>query len=107
MELRDHPLMSYRGARNWPPTWIPVDREINRMVAGEVGILRNVEFNARYNCKCRLVIEHGGEAFAGTLEFDNTAFCWFITNILKNHTRRAIEDIVSLELSFVSRDQSF
>jgi hypothetical protein len=100
MELHNHPLMSYRGVKNWPPIWIPVDRQNVRVISGEVGILRHAQHDARYPARCKLIVEHEQEAFAGTLQFDDIAFCWLITNVLKNHVRRLIKDIGNLDLSY-------
>jgi hypothetical protein len=42
MLLRDHPLMSYRGVRNWPSTWLWVGGEVNERPRGEVGIVTHI-----------------------------------------------------------------
>jgi hypothetical protein len=100
MELRNHPLMNFRGVRNWPPVWLPVDREITKSLVGEIGILRHVQHDARYNTRCRLVIEHEEGVYTGTLMFDDVSFCWLVTNILKSHIRRSIKNIGDLDLSY-------
>jgi len=40
MLLRDHPLMSYRVVRSWPPIWTWTDGRENKRPRGEIGILR-------------------------------------------------------------------
>jgi hypothetical protein len=42
MLLRDHPQMTYKGFRGWPPAWIWTCGGENNHVRGEVGILRQV-----------------------------------------------------------------
>src|SRR5213593_1335425 len=37
MDLRNHPLMSRRGARNWPPVWTWIGGGENKRPKGEVG----------------------------------------------------------------------
>ena len=38
MRLRDHPLMSYQGIVNWPPTWVWLDGPEEQQPKGELGI---------------------------------------------------------------------
>jgi hypothetical protein len=40
MLLRDHPLMSYHGVPNWPPTWTWMRGREDNYPRGEVGILK-------------------------------------------------------------------
>jgi hypothetical protein len=42
MLLRDHPLMSYKGLRSWPPAWLWMHGEENHHPRGEIGLLREV-----------------------------------------------------------------
>jgi hypothetical protein len=42
MKLRDHPLMSSLGMRNWPPAWLWNSGAEDTMPNGEVGLLKNV-----------------------------------------------------------------
>ena len=38
MELRDHPLISYRGLPSWPPTWSPANPKSHlKVLRGEIG----------------------------------------------------------------------
>src|SRR5262249_30703116 len=57
MLLRDHPLMSYRGIRNWPPAWTWIDGREDKHPKGEIGILRTVLFSKRQPAnRCVLLI---------------------------------------------------
>jgi hypothetical protein len=42
MKLRDHPLMSYKGIRHWPPAWLWRCGHESTFPEGEVGILKEV-----------------------------------------------------------------
>ena len=42
MKLRDHPLMTYKGIRSWPPGWLWKGGYETTHPEGEVSILRNV-----------------------------------------------------------------
>jgi len=47
MLLRDHPLMSYKGLRNWPPDWMWIDGKVTKNPKGEVGTLVEVQASQR------------------------------------------------------------
>jgi hypothetical protein len=57
MLLRDHPLMSYKGNRSWPPAWSWLGERINRHPKGEVGLLKEVKAISNSFDRCFLIIE--------------------------------------------------
>ena len=91
--------MTYGGFRNWPPVWTPLNEPVTCVLTGEIGVLRNVSYNAMYPARCELAIGHNGVNLTGTLMFDDARFCWLITNLLKSHTRRSIKDIGGLDVA--------
>ena len=104
MPLRACPLMSYRGTRNWPPTWSKTSGgslagplETQR---GEIGILKQVSLSKiePYN-KCYLLIEFRRMMYVGTLLFDDATFCRQLCEFLQNHIGKSIEEIGDLDLS--------
>jgi hypothetical protein len=99
MQLRDHPLMSYRHSKNWPPIWTCARGEVIKTVSGEVGVLSYVHSNAKLSSRCYLVIDYEGETYVGTLLFDNHGFCEQVTNFLRLQVNRPIRDIGDLDLS--------
>ena len=100
VKLRDHPLMSYRGISNWPPVWTQTGTDSVITVTGEVGVLLYVHSNSLVSNKCFLFVYHSsGEAYIGTLIFDNLRFCKQITEILQGQLKRSIRDIGDLNLS--------
>jgi hypothetical protein len=99
MKLRDHPLMSYRGLKNWPPTWSRARSNVVKTVRGEVGVLAYVHSNPKVSGKCYLVMDYDGETYVGTLIFENHAFCKQVGNLLNLHLKRSIKDIGDLDLS--------
>jgi hypothetical protein len=99
MQLRDHPLMSHRGVRSWPPVWSQVTDSGNKTVRGELGVLRYVHANPSISNKCFLVIEHEGEKYVGCIIFDDQAFCVQLTTFLRTQTGRTIREIGDLDLS--------
>lgn len=104
MKLRDHPLMSYRGIRNWPPVWTPAttakDRRSVSHPEGEAGVLKYVHSNSLMSNKCFLIMEFQAENYIGTLIFKDHAFCAQISNLLRNHVGRPIKDIGDLDVSY-------
>jgi hypothetical protein len=102
MLLRDHLLMRYHGASNWPPVWSWTGGlENKRRPTGEVGILRSVEPSCFQPAnRCVLCIDYEGSSYMGCLLFDDVAFCRQITEILQFCLNRSISDIGSLDLSF-------
>ena len=100
MKLRDHPLMSYRGASNWPPTWTQGTEKNTKIVKDEVGTLRYVyDVNPASN-KIYLVIEYEKEHYVGTLIFDDVKFCHQMTDLFQHHMNRPIEKIGDIDLSY-------
>jgi hypothetical protein len=98
VKFRDHPLISYRGTPSWPPVWSKAGKDGNKTVTGEVGILRQVNHNAKLSKRCYLVIEWEGVRYLGILLFDNTAFSAVISTLLKSHIGRSIKGIAELDL---------
>jgi hypothetical protein len=100
MQLRHHPLMSYRGVPNWPPVWVWRGIGENKRPKGEVGILKNVtpsRLAGRH--RCFLVIEYEGATYMGCLLFNEHSFCRQVTKLLFGYCGRSLEDIGALEVS--------
>ena len=109
MLLRDHPLMSRNGLRNWPPVWLWVDGSNKfKFPKGEVGILRfAVAFTGlQPSDRCYLIIDHEGSSFMGCLLFDDHSFCHHVAELLEDCRNRPIVEIGSLDVSDVeTRDK--
>src|SRR5205823_13249027 len=45
MELRKHPLVSYRNQSSWPPAWIWIGGNENKHPRGEVGVLKQLKLD--------------------------------------------------------------
>lgn len=101
VKLRDHPLMSFGGVRNWPPIW-PQSRAGGTItLKGEIGILAHIHhYVGEYN-KIFLIVEHEGEAFVGGLLFDDVAFSEQLARLLKSKIGRSIREIGNLDLSYL------
>jgi GAF domain len=100
MLLRDHPLMSCWGFRNWPPIWSRTRGAGDKHPRGEIGILTSVKFsNALPTDKFFLNIYHQDSEYMGCLLFDNPIFCRQIAKLLKGCCGHAISEIGSLDVS--------
>jgi hypothetical protein len=100
MELRDHPLMSYRGLESWPPTWIWINGPERKSVRGEIGILREVrESNVSASNRFFLVIQDGENEYMGCLMVEEESFCDQMIQLLKTQCGRSIAAIGSLDIS--------
>ena len=100
MDLRDHPLMSYRGIPNWPPVWIC--GTTNKRLTGEVGILARVINNEKLRAKCFLVIEYETHVYTGCLLFDDESFSRQISELLEFYIGSSIRDIGSIDLAYTA-----
>ena len=100
MQLRDHPLMSYRGMSNWPPVWTRTRNNDVKTVRGEIGVLTYVYSNPQLSSRCFLVIDYEGETYVGALIFESHAFCQQVTDLLWSHMNRSIKEIGDLDLSY-------
>ena len=99
MELRNHPLMCYRGIPNWPPVWTHVAKENVKTMRGEVGVLTYVLSHERRSNKCYMVIDEDGERFVGCLIFDDITFCGQIATLLKRHLGHVVKKIGDIEVA--------
>jgi hypothetical protein len=99
MLLREHPLMCYRGVRNWPPTWIWVGGEANERPRGEVGILIHVMPSVLEAKKLFLTIEHNENEYMGCLLFEDATFSHQIYSMLRRFYHHSTEEIGSIDLS--------
>ena len=101
MQLRDHPLISYRGLPSWPPTWTPANPKSHlKPLRGEIGRLEYVLPNKTLNNRCFLIIEHEGHPYVGCLFLDDAIFCAQMITIIQNQAGLTIKEIGDLNLSY-------
>jgi hypothetical protein len=93
MLLRDHPLMSYKGNRSWPPRWLRRGGQETTNPQGEVGILKDVILSSiePYD-RCYLVIEHSDAEYLGLLVLSDRAFSerfsvYYVKTVVKRSRR--------------------
>jgi hypothetical protein len=101
MLFRDHPLMTFKGARSWPPVWIWTGGAKNKRPRGEVGILQAVlPSNIEPADRCFLYIEYDGSTYIGSLLMEDHAFCRQVMRLLRRHCDCPIAEIGSLDLTY-------
>jgi hypothetical protein len=101
MELRSHPLMSFKRSPNWPPVWVRIRGGIDKHPEGEVGILRELVWSpirVRPLDRFFLVIEYEKTRYMGCLLFDDAAFCVQIQRLLGDYVNCTIAHIGSLDV---------
>ena len=99
MLLRDHPLMTYRGVRNWPPIWIGRNTKRLDPPRGEIGILKNVILPKTGPLwTCSLMIEHEGEDYLGALLFDDQLACDQVYGLLLGQRGEPIRKIGEIDI---------
>lgn len=102
MQLRDHPLMSYKGNRNWPPVWTRIRGREDKHPKGEVGILEEVRWSPmqlRPFDRFFLVIDFERAVYMGCLLFDDAAFCLGMQRLLRDYCGCSMESIGGLDIS--------
>jgi len=102
MLLRNHPLMTYKGMRSWPPVWVLRGGNNTTNTKGEIGILRDVissNGNPPYST-CFLIMEHLGAEYIGALLLDDRGFCRVVHDVLLQHRFKPIREIGSIDLSY-------
>lgn len=106
--MRRHPLMSYRGQRNWPPVWMWTGAGENKHPHSEVGILKEVHVSiakpempasTRPFNRVYLFMEYRNSAYVGALLFDDARSCEQIEKFLEAQCGRSLEEIGGLDLS--------
>ncbi len=108
MELRDHPLLTYRGIRSWPPVWTQIRGDDRARPRGEVGTLKEIHVAADpagqtsgasggYN-RIFLFIEHEDRSYLGCLMMEDHAFCQQLGTLLQSQCGRTVAEIGSLDL---------
>jgi hypothetical protein len=108
MELRNHPLMSYRRLSSWPPTWVWIGGNEDKQLRGEVGILKQVRMVDGHPIvhRCFLWIEYEDSMYLGCLLLSDFSFCERVSKLLEQNIGRSIEYIGSLDLSHLDSQRS-
>jgi hypothetical protein len=102
MQLREHPLMSYRGLNNWPPAWTWRGGGDNTHPKGEVGILRDVLLSTvEPNSRVFLIMQHEDQEYIGCLLFSDAAFCDQVYGMLKENCGCTLKEIGSMDVGHV------
>jgi hypothetical protein len=106
MQLRHHPLLSYRGIHSWPPVWTLMRGTGGQRPRGEVGILEDVHLSTsspdnaegQHSNRIFIFIDHGGQRYIGCLLIDDQLFCEQLADILRGQLSRSIAEIGGLDV---------
>jgi hypothetical protein len=98
MQLRNHPLMLYRGRHNWPPAWVWSGTGRDQQPRGEVGSLHDIQI-FKVDHRVVLLMACDDVPYIGCLRFDDAAASRRVGAILKRQIGRSIKEIGDLDLS--------
>ena len=99
MKLRDHPLASYNGLSDLPPTWVRIDeRSWTTLNTDEIGFLIHVRMFDLSECRVSIRMRHEQAEYIEHLQFDNHDFCLSVYAALRERIGSAIKDIGDIEL---------
>jgi hypothetical protein len=100
MKLRDHPLMTYRRLRSWPPAWTWVGGADNQHPKGEVGVLKEVNISQiKPADRIFIYMEYKDAFYIGCLLIDHYSFCDQIARLLQDCCGKPVREIADLDLS--------
>lgn len=97
MKLSDHPQVTFRGCRTWPPTWVQLPERNGQAPGGELGILEKVKPSIAGH-RVYLMSRYDGQIHLGHVDFDDDEFCKKIYKLMKRNCGRAIKEIAELEV---------
>jgi hypothetical protein len=108
MKLRNHPLKSCGGLRNWPPTWSWIGGTNQSHPAGEAGVLTEVKtyyptgqtFGLPLN-RIFLFIEYDKSRYVGSMSFENAEVCKTVADLLQRYCGHDLAEIGDIELRFL------
>ena len=98
MKFREHPLLSCRGQKSWPPTWTWIDGAENKKPKGEIGTLKEVKASKTAN-RCFLIIDHERSTYMETLFVKDFSFFVRVVALLREHRAKPLREIGSLDVS--------
>ena len=93
MKFRDHPQISQKRVRSWPPAWVESNSLPGTVLTGEIGVLTDVNLRGFNPCRLLLTIHHENRSFSAVLFFDDEPFCVQVFEFLKGCVGRSIEEI--------------
>ncbi len=102
MQLRQHPSMSFREHRSWPPVWTPYGgfcEKHRQVLQGEIGVLKEVRYYSDRRGRIYLTIGYENSNYVGCLMFDDEIFCEQTAEHLQRLRGMPIEEIGSSEIA--------
>ena len=94
--------MSYHGVHSWPPVWVSLYDEDDRLRRSEVGVLTEVR-KSQFGLENRIVLmmEHHQKMYGASLSFADATFCKEILAVMKDCIGLSIQDVGDLDISFI------
>ena len=95
MKLRDHPLL-----RQWPPVWVSLDNEDERILGSEDGVLTEVREAISRSDGIVLIMHHNDNRYGSILIFSDMAFRRQIFELLKDCVGFSIQQVGDIDLRY-------
>jgi len=100
MKLRDHPLLRQHLIPQWPPVWVSLDKEDERISRSEAGVLTEVREPISRLDGIVLIMHHNDNRYGSILIFSHPAFRKQIFELLKDSVGLSIQQIGDIDLSY-------
>jgi len=99
MKLRDHPLLRQHLIPQWPPVWVSLNNEDERISGSEEGVLTEVRESISHSDGIVLIMHHNNNRYGSILLFSHPGFRGQIFELLKNSVGLSIQQIGDVDLS--------
>jgi hypothetical protein len=99
MKLRDHPLLRQYLIHQWPPVWVSLDNEDERLFGREVGVLTEVREPLSRSNGIVLIMNHNDNRYGSILIFSDPAFRRQLFELLKDCIGLTIQQVGDIDLS--------
>jgi len=99
MKLRDHPLLRHNLIHQWPPVWVSLDNEDERILGSEDGVLTEVREAMSRSDGIVLIMHHNDNRYGSILIFSDLAFRRQIFQLLKDSVGVSIQQVGDIDLS--------
>ena len=86
------------GIASWPPVWTTT-RLNSDTPTGEIGFLERAMMHELFDKIIFLFVEHQGQRYMGSMQFDDPQFCYQIYAVLLAKVGLSIQEIGDLDVS--------
>jgi beta-galactosidase GanA len=100
MKLRDHPLVRQHLIPQWPPVWVSLNNEDERISGSDEGMLTEVRESISRSDGIVLIMHHNNNRYGSILLFSHLGFCGQIFELLKDCVGLSIQQVGDIDLRY-------